>query len=315
MLKAEALGGGKKRTNKNGKPKVGGDSTALKMQIVGAPGSNYLLIDLYPGQTILTSPGSLIYLRGDVEKGVVEVGGIGKAFARALGGQDLVLTKYRGNGNGNGGRIALGAALPGDIIAIDLAPHHEIIVSRGSFLCCTEGLEVTATTRAQGILGVGQQEGFILPVIRAGESGGRVWLCAYGTFERIDLEVNEVAVLDNGTFLACPASLNYQVVRLGKTLLSSLAGGEGLGMQFTGPASLYIQSKNINDFYAIISNNTEAKAGIVKAGVGAALVAGLMNWGSNGGASSSRTSASPTRKKNKPKEIKKNKLLPVQDKS
>lgn len=285
----------KKRASK---PKVGGDPTALKTEIVGAPGSNYLLVDLYPGQTILTAPGSLIYLRGNVEKGVVEVGGIGKAFARALGGQDLLLTKYKGNSD-NGGRIALGTALPGDIIAIDLAPHHEIIVSRGSFLCCTEGLEVTATTRAQGILGVGQQEGFILPVIRAGDIGGRVWLCAYGTFERLDLEMNEVAVLDNGTFLACPASLNYQVVRLGKTLLSSLAGGEGLGMQFTGPASLYIQSKNINDFYAIISNNTEAKAGIVKAGVGAALVAGLMNWGSNGGAE---------------KKKKKNKLA-MQDKS
>jgi len=253
----------------------------IKTEVLGAPGSNYLVIDLHPGQSVLTSPGSLIYLRGDVEKGVVEFGGIGKAFARALGGQDLVLTKYKGSTNG--GKIALGSALPGDIIAIDLAPHHEIIVSRGSFLCCTDGLEVTATTRAQGILSVGQQEGFVLPVIRASESGGRVWLCAYGTFERLDLEMNEVAVLDNGTFLACPASLNYQIVRLGKTLLSSLAGGEGLGMQFVGPASLYIQSKNINDFYAIISNNTETMSGIQKAGVGAALFAGLMNWGRDGG--------------------------------
>ncbi len=272
---------GKKKRRVKATNKVGGDPNLLKTEITGSPGSNYLVVDLSPGQTIVTAPGSLVYLRGDVEKGVVEIGGIGKAFARALGGQDLVLTKYKGNANG--GRIALGTALPGDIIAIDLGPKQEVIVSRGSFLCCTEGLEVTATTRAQGILSVGQQEGFVLPVIRAGERGGRVWLCAYGTFERIDLDVNEVAVLDNGTFLACPTGLNYQIVRLGKTLLSSLAGGEGLGMQFIGPASLYIQSKNINDFYATISNSTEAQAGVVKAGVGAALVAGLMNWGNGGG--------------------------------
>lgn len=286
---------GRKQMKKKVTVAKGGDPTAIRTQVLGAPGSNYLVVDLSPGQSIVTSPGSLIYLRGDVEKGVVEFGGIGKAFARALGGQDLVLTKYKGNANG--GKIALGSALPGDIIAIDLAPNHEIIVSRGSFLCCTDGLEVSATTRAQGILGVGQQEGFVLPVIRAKEIGGRVWLCAYGTFERLDLETNEVAVLDNGTFLACPSSLNYQIVRLGKTLLSSLVGGEGLGMQFVGPASLYIQSKNINDFYAIVSNNTEAASGITKAGVGAALFAGLVNWGSNGGGASTTCSATKQKKR------------------
>lgn len=257
----------------------GGDPTSIKAEVVGSAGSNYLVLDIQPGQVIHTSPGSLIYLRGDIEKGELEVGGIGKAFARALGGQNLLLTKYKGGPNG--GKVALGSALPGDIISIDLAPKQDIIVSRGSFLCCTSNLEVTATTRMQGILGVGQDEGFVLPVIRANETGGRVWLCSYGSFERIDLDTNEVAVLDNGTFLACPANLNYQIVRLGKTLLSSLAGGEGLGMQFVGPASLYLQSKNINDFHAIIRNNSEAT--IAKAGVGAALFAGLMNFGSKGG--------------------------------
>lgn len=52
-------------------------------------------------------------------------------------------------------------------------------------------------------------------------------------------------------------------------------------MQFVGPATLYIQSKNINDFYAIIRNNSETT--IEKAGVGAALFAGLMNFGTKGG--------------------------------
>jgi uncharacterized protein (TIGR00266 family) len=265
----------------------GGDSISIKANIVGSAGSNYLVLDIQSGEVIHTTPGSLIYMRGDIEKGELEVGGIGKAFARALGGQNLLLTKYKGGPNG--GKVALGSALPGDIIAIEIAPKQDIIVSRGSFLCCTSNLEVTATTRMQGIFGFGQEEGFVLPVIRANETGGRVWLCSYGTFERIDLKTNEVVVLDNGTFLACPANLNYQVVRLGKTMLSSLAGGEGLGMQFTGPAALYLQSKNINDFYAIIRNNTETTSGLAKAGVGATIFEGLMNFGSKGGSSPKRS--------------------------
>ena len=56
----------------------GGDPTSIKANVVGSPGSNYLVLDIHPGQVIHTDPGSLIYLRGDIEKGVLEVGGMDK---------------------------------------------------------------------------------------------------------------------------------------------------------------------------------------------------------------------------------------------
>lgn len=261
------------------KVQKGGDLQLPQSRIMGAPGSNYVIIDLMAGESIKSSPGSLIYMRGDVEKGEVEVGGIGKAFARMLGGENFVITTYRGGAYG--GAVAFGISLPGDIIYIDLGPQQEIIISRGSFLCCTPGLEITATTRMQGALGVGQGEGFVLPVIKAGAEGGRVWLAAYGSFERIDLSTNETAVLDNGTFLSCPTSLNYKVVKLGKTILSSLAGGEGLGMEFTGPASLYIQSKNINDLQAMAGSGS---GNTVSSTIGKSIFKNMFSTSSSGGA-------------------------------
>lgn len=254
----------------------------LKVHVVGAPGSNYLEVDLPPGFAIKSSPGSLVYLRGDVEKGTVELGGVGKALARALGGEDVFITAYRGGAAG-GGKAAFGSPLPGDIIRIDLSPRETIIISRGSFLCCTADLEVTATTRLKGIVGVGQEEGFVLPVVQAGDVGGAVWLCAYGTFKRIDLAADEKIVLDNGTFLACPVALQYKIVRLGKTLFSSLAGGEGFGMEFTGPAALYMQSKNVNEFMGYIGAHSQSVSGGVKAGIGRGIGEGLFRglFGSN----------------------------------
>lgn len=238
--------------------KTGGNASKMPMSVVkGAPGSNYVVVTLVAGEELLTSPGSLIYLRGDVEKGTIHVDGIGKAFARSFGGEDFLITKYKGGVRG--GTVALGSPLPGDVIAIELAPNQDIIISRGSFLGCTSGLEVTATTRMQGILGIGQEEGFVLPVVRAGDKGGRVWLAAYGTFERVELKEGENIILDNGTFLACPTSLNYEVVSLGQTLMSSLLGGEGMGMEFAGPATLYLQSKNVNDFIAVINQKSGAE--------------------------------------------------------
>lgn len=270
-----------KRTKKT----TGGSSLSLRSRIVGSHGSNYVSVDIKEGESVLTSPGSLIYLRGDVEKGEIKLGGIGKAFARALAGEDLVLTSY--TGGAKGGVIALGSALPGDVITFDIAPRQEVIISRGSLLCCTSNLEITATTRAQGILGIGQEEGFVLPVIKANDTGGQVWLSSYGSFERIDLADNETIIIDNGTFLACPKELNYEIVKLGKTLFSSAFGGEGFGMQFKGPTSMFIQSKNLNDFLAIVGNKTDMTA--AKVGVGATVASGLFNWHSEGGRKTRKT--------------------------
>jgi uncharacterized protein (TIGR00266 family) len=272
----------KKGGNANAVALPSTNAPELKAHIVGAPGSNYLEVDLPPGFLIKSSPGSLVYLRGDVEKGAVELGGVGKALARAFGGQDMFITAYRG-GQSAGGKVAFGSPLPGDIIRIDLGPREAVIVSRGSFLCCTADLEVTATTRLKGIIGVGQGEGFVLPVIQAGEVGGAVWLCAYGTFKRIDLAANEKIVLDNGTFLACPVALQYKIVRLGKTLFSSLAGGEGFGMEFVGPAALYMQSKNVNEFMGYIGAHSQSVSGGVKDGIGRGIGEGLFRglFGSN----------------------------------
>ena len=44
----------------------------------------------------MTTPGSLIYMRGAVDKGNVKFDGIGKAFWRSLSGQDALLTSYTG---------------------------------------------------------------------------------------------------------------------------------------------------------------------------------------------------------------------------
>jgi uncharacterized protein (AIM24 family) len=65
-------------------------------------------------------------------------------------------------------------------------------------------------------------------------------------------------LVDNGLFLACvrPAGNSgklYSIVKLGKTLISSLLGGEGLGMKFQGPATVYTQSHNLNDLAGMIA--------------------------------------------------------------
>lgn len=49
-------------------------------------------------------------------------------------------------------------------------------------------------------------------------------IISIGSFERIDMLPNEEIILDNGVFLAAPSHMNYTLVRLGKSLISSFLG-------------------------------------------------------------------------------------------
>lgn len=237
---------------KSGK-KTGGQ---LIHETKGAPGSNYILFSLKENQTILSSPGSLIYLQGSIEKGTIKTGSLFQAFARSFGGEDFFITSYKGLKGG--GKIAFGSYIPGDILKIDLKVGEEYTISRSSFMCGTENIEISSRIIARGFFGFGTEEGFVMPTIKAINGDASFWLSNYGTFEKITLQPNETIIIDNGIFLASPSHMNYTLEQLGNSVISSIFGGEGLGMKFTGPGEIYIQSKNFNDLCSLISKYVSA---------------------------------------------------------
>ena len=227
-------------------------NTNITAQKVGNPGSIYLKFKLYKNDCLLTTPGSLIYMRGSVDKGSVKFDGIGKAFWRGLSGQDALLTSY--NGCEKGGEIALGIDIPNDVLELTINPTEEWVISRGSYLCSTGNINITSITKSQGLFGlIGSGEGFILPLIQTNETAGKFWLTCYGTFEKIELKDKEEIIIDNGYFLACNKKMDYTIEKFGKTMSSSFLGGEGYGMKFIGPGTIYTQSKNLSNFMEIIS--------------------------------------------------------------
>lgn len=237
--------------NNNQAVAVGERDLDLESSKKGAPGSNYIVISLKSGEKVLSSPSSLIYMKGDVQKGEIEIGkDVLAAFSRSFAGEDMFMTSY--TGGQSGGHVAFSSDIPGDVIKIQLQKEEEYTISRTSFLCGTDNITISATVQPLGILGIGSGEGFILPKVKA-KSGASIWLATFGSFERIDLLPNEEIILDNGVFLAAPSHMTYTLVRLGKTFISSFLGGEGFGMKFVGPGTIYTQSKNLNNFGQMMS--------------------------------------------------------------
>lgn len=228
---------------------------------IGSVGSVFLQINLLENQQIMTSPGALLYMRGDIEKGEIKFDNVGSGILRMLGGESLFYTSYKGNKGG--GTIAVGADIPGDIVDISISPKEEWYISRGSYLCSTLNIIIEATVKTQGFFGlIGSSEGGVLPIIKTTDgNSGKFWLGAYGSFEKIVLNSGQEIVVDNGYFLAAEKKMDYTIVNMGKTLTSAFFGGEGFGMKFAGPGTLYIQSKNISNFAVTLSSYMPNKSG------------------------------------------------------
>lgn len=220
---------------------------------------------LKPGQTIYSEAGSMSYIREGVERGKASVREWSGLIPRLFAGQNGLFAKYTGLANNDPltRLVAFSAALPGDFLTIEMEPHENIIVNRGSYVASSDGIEVEAKLNLRGLINFGQEEGYVLPKLRCGDRPGTAWISAYGFFREHRLKAGEKLGVNNGLFLACrrPHSPGnsmdnmYTLELMGKTVASSILGGEGLGMAFEGPCIVYTQSHNLNDLLATMEDH------------------------------------------------------------
>lgn len=195
---------------------------------------------------IITQLGSLICMSSGVDKADIKFDGILHGLSKLLAGEPLYYQVFKGLRGG--GFIYLGSDFINSIIAIKIKEGEVYRISRNSFLASTGNIKISFTFQAKGIFEIGQEEGFFLPIATCDNGYGYLWLCAYGNFEKIIIPENKYLIIDNGTFLACNNNKKYEISKLGKTLFAAFLNGEGFGMKFFGPAEIYIQTKNINNF-------------------------------------------------------------------
>jgi uncharacterized protein (AIM24 family) len=221
-----------------------------------------LSVTLRQGQMVIGDGGSLAYVREGVKLGKLSANsGVKGAVGRLLAGQALLFNKYEGLSetmhDAAARTITFASSLPGEIIEISLSPGEEYTISRGGYLASSPNVKVTGTLNLRGILEIGQEEGFILPKIKCDSNSdgkGTLWIAGYGSIRRHDLTSGQKLLVDNGLFFACNASTQYELTKLGKSWTSTILGGEGIGMKFVGPCTVYTQSHNLNDLAAKIES-------------------------------------------------------------
>ncbi|PIR48901.1 TIGR00266 family protein [Candidatus Peregrinibacteria bacterium CG10_big_fil_rev_8_21_14_0_10_55_24] len=168
-------------------------------------------------------------------------GGAWKAIKRTvLTSESFFVTTIRAEKDDT--EVYLAPRATGDIEALELN-GEEYIIQGGSFLASVGTIETDATF--SGWKGFVSGEGVFM--IKA-KGTGTVFVSSFGGILKKELKPKETFVVDNGHIVAFPSSVSYHIERVGEGLLHMVTTGEGLACVFTGPGTLYLQTRNLRTF-------------------------------------------------------------------
>lgn len=130
----------------------------------------------------------------------------------------------------------------GDIEVLELN-NEEYIIQGGSFLASEKTVESDA--HFSGWKGFVSGEGIFMIKVRG---TGKVFASSFGGIIKKEIASGEKFVVDNGHIVAFPATIKYNIQKVGESIFSMVSTGEGLSCAFEGPGTIYMQSRNLRTF-------------------------------------------------------------------
>jgi len=199
-----------------------------------------VIIQLDPGETIISEAGARTWSRGPVVTEAKAEGGVGKSLGRMFTGESLFMSRYTAQGPVE---IAFSSSFPGSIVARALQAGESIICQKSAFLCATLGVELSMHFQKKLGAGLVGGEGFIMQRVTG---PGMVFLEVDGHCQEYDLAPGEPLVCDTGV-LAIMDDTCQMDVQMVKGVKNVLFGGEGLfDTVITGPGKVHLQTMTIS---------------------------------------------------------------------
>ncbi|MFJ6988251.1 MULTISPECIES: TIGR00266 family protein [unclassified Streptomyces] len=208
----------------------------MKVDVRHGPSFGVARVMLGAGEGVRAESGAMMATSAGVEVEARAEGGLLKGLKRSvLGGESLFVTRF--TAGPEGGWVDLAANLPGDVVSLDL--DGGVNLARGAWLASSGGVELD--TKWGGFKNLAGGEGGFL--VRA-EGRGQVLVACYGALDEIVLADGERMVLDSGHLVAFDESVTYTTRKVTRGLVQTMKSGEGLVFEFSGPGTLWSQSRN-----------------------------------------------------------------------
>ena len=186
----------------------------MEYTINNRPVFTTLTVNLGGGETLKAEAGSMVSMSSTIElKSKTTSKGLGGMFKAAIGGEGLFSSEFTAI---SPGEVVIAPPVPGDIIDMKIA---------GQTVFCQGGAYLA----------------------------GDIFLSCYGAVTVKELGAGETYIVDTGHMVAFDESVTYKIKKAAKGLMSTVLSGEGLTCEFSGPGKVWIQSRNIKGFAALIA--------------------------------------------------------------
>jgi uncharacterized protein (TIGR00266 family) len=162
----------------------------------------------------------------------------------AVGGESIFGSLF--TAESSEGELILAPSTIGDIIQMELR-NQTILALGGAYLAGSPELTLSTKGSFRAML---SGEGLFLQEI---SGTGTVFLSSYGKIIERTLVSGESLVVDTGHIVAFENNISYQIRKASKGIFSSIASGEGLVCEYTGPGKIWIQTRNLPAFAHLLS--------------------------------------------------------------
>lgn len=217
----------------------------MMFEIEHAPVYASLRVSMNQGERFRAEPGALLSMTPTIELESAMAGkGLLGSIKAAVGGESIFASIY--TAVHGPGELFLAPSHPGDIARIDLQ-NQTILAYGGAYLAGDPSLTLSARGSLKSMFAGSD---LFLTVI---SGTGPVFLGSFGAFYSRTLGVGEPYVVDTGHIVAFTEGMHYSVKTASRGLFSSVATGEGLVCMFSGPGTIWMQTRNLRSFAGVLA--------------------------------------------------------------
>ncbi len=218
----------------------------MEFKIENGPVFTTLRLQFAQGEAFKAESGAMVSMSSTIQLEAKAAGkGLFGTLKAAVGGESLFASLY--TSNGGPGELILAPSSLGDIIKFDMV-GNTIFTQGGAYLAGSPDLMLSTQGSLKAMI---SGEGLFLQKI---SGQGTVFLNSYGAIFEKQLAQGELYTVDTGHIIAFEESVQYRLKKVAKGMFSTLASGEGLVCEYTGPGKIWIQTRNLPAFAKIIGN-------------------------------------------------------------
>ena len=208
-----------------------------------------LSVALEKGEAVYAERNAMVAMDGSLSLTGSTRGGLFSAISRKLF-NDESFFQQKIEAVDAAGEALLSPTLPGDIAILDVGERRYMITD-GSYLANTEGVELSVKSQGLGRALLGDSGGFF---IMQADGSGQLAVSGFGSMRAVTLDGTRSVFVDNGHLVAWDQELDYELAVntsrqgfFGK-IFHSQTSGEGIVLKFSGRGTLYVCSRNRGGF-------------------------------------------------------------------